>query len=394
VAQQRPQESISERDLHNLELVERFEVLFQQAVGQSSLPPTFSNPQRKHQHGSYLGLFLLGLYNPVIKTMRALCAASKLARVQEVARGSQISLGTFSEMQSVVDPEILHRVFVDLAAQTTLEGTLPDARLKRLDLIAQDGSLWRALPRMTWADYGVGPDGEAKGVRLHLRLHLVRGVPCDAMVAQGISCERKALQQMSRPGQINVGDRYYGKSYALLRELDQAGSFFVFRLHDDAIINEEQVLPLTPEDKAAGVVRHVWATLGAHQSKRSPRLRVVEVRNRTHRLLLASNLSVSEAPADLVSAIYRRRWQIELFFRWIKCIFGNRHLFAESPEGVAIQMYLALIASLLLAMYTGKRPNQRQLETIQFYLMGWATEEELLRLLKEHEPKTRKKSLN
>lgn len=392
MANRRPQKAISERDLHNFELVEHFDVLLQRAAGQVSLPPTFSSPQRKHQHGSYLGLFLLGLYNPVVETMRALCAASELEDVREVTRGSRISLGTFSEMQSVVDPEILHRVFVALAEQTTLAGTVPDSRLKRLDLIAQDGSLWRALPRMRWAEYGVGPDGGAKGVRLHLRLHLVRGVPCDAIVTEGKSCERKALQKMSKPGQINVGDRYYGKNYALLRQLDQAGSFFVFRLHDDTIINQEEVLPLTEQDQAAGVVRHVWATLGAHQSKRSMRLRVVEVRNRTHRLLLATNLSLQDAPADLVALIYQRRWQIELFFRWIKCIFGNRHLFAESLEGVAIQMYLALIASLLLAMYTGKRPNKRQLETIQFYLMGWATEEELVRLLKKHEPKTRKKA--
>lgn len=390
MAKRCPQETISERDLRNFRLVERFDALLRQVAGESCLPTSFWDPKRKHQYGSYLGLFLLGLYNPVIETMRALCAASQLKGVQQVTRGFQMSLGTFSEMQSLVDPEILHRVFVKLAEQTTLAATVPDPRLKRLDLIAQDGSLWHALPRMTWAQYGVGRDGNAKGVRLHLRLHLVRGVPCDALVANGKSCERKALQQMFQPAQINVGDRYYGKNYALLGELDQAKSFFVFRLHDDTIINEQEVLPLTNQDKAAGVVRHVWATLGAHLGKRSMRLRVVEIHHRTHRLLLATNLSVQETPADLVGLIYQRRWQIELFFRWIKCIFGNRHLLAESPQGVAIQMYLALIASLLLAGYTGKRPNKRQLETIQFYLLGWATEEELIGLLKKHEPKTTK----
>ena len=61
-------------------------------------------------------------------------------------------------------------------------------------------------------------------------------------------------------------------------------------------------------------------------------------------------------PADLIGLIYRRRWTIQLFFRWIKCILGCRHFFADSPQGVAIQLYLALIASLLFQFYTGRHP--------------------------------------
>ena len=51
------------------------------------------------------------------------------------------------------------------------------------------------------------------------------------------------------------------------------------------------------------------------------------------------NQGEGRKPADLIGLIYRRRWTIELFFRWIKCILGCRHFFAESPEGVAIQLY-------------------------------------------------------
>lgn len=159
--------------------------------------------------------------------------------------------------------------------------------------------------------------------------------------------------------------------------------------HNCCVIHEEQLLPISAEDRAAGVVRHAWVRLGADESKRSIRLRLVEIHTRTHRLLLATNLPPEEASAALIGLIYRRRWQIELFFRWIKCILGNRHLLAESAPGVAIQMYLALIASLLLQLYTGHRPNKRQFEAIQFFLMGWATPEELAMLLKKAEPKKR-----
>jgi hypothetical protein len=324
----------------------------------------------------------------VIESMRGLCAASQLRCVEEIIGGPALSMATFSEMQSVLDPELLHAAFVQISQRCTVANA-PDPRLARLDLVAQDGSLWRALPRMVWAQYGVGPDGNAKGVRLHLRFHLIKGVPCEAMVREGKSCEREALRQMLQPGQINVADRLYGKSYRLFQQVEQAGAHFVFRLHDDCIIHEQESLPITPADATAGVVRHGWVTLGAQQDKRSIRLRLVEVRNQTHRLLLATNLSVAEATAELVGLIYRRRWQIELFFRWIKCVLGNRHLFAESPSGVAIQLYLALIASLLLQLYTGKRPNKRQFEAIQFFLMGWATREELALLLRKAESKKR-----
>jgi hypothetical protein len=68
---------------------------------------------------------------------------------------------------------------------------------------------------------------------------------------------------------------------------------------------------------------------------------------------------------------------VELFFRWFKCILGCRHLLATDANGVAIQVYGALIASLLIVLWTGRKPTQRTWEMIQFYLMGWARLEEL-----------------
>jgi IS4 transposase len=74
---------------------------------------------------------------------------------------------------------------------------------------------------------------------------------------------------------------------------------------------------------------------------------------------------------------YRYRWAIELFFRWLKSILGCRHLLANSRAGVTIQVYLAIIASLLISLWVGRKPNIRTLEMIQFYVIGLASEEEL-----------------
>ena len=63
----------------------------------------------------------------------------------------------------------------------------------------------------------------------------------------------------------------------------------------------------------------------------------------------------------------------ELFFKWTKCILKCRHLLAESPQGVQIQLYCALIAAMMLFALTGRKPTKRDMEIIQFYFCGWAT---------------------
>ena len=98
----------------------------------------------------------------------------------------------------------------------------------------------------------------------------------------------------------------------------------------------------------------------------------------TQHLLVVTNHAVATLSAALVSLVYRRRWSIELFFRWIKCTLGCRHFLAESPRGVALQLYLALIASVLIYLYTGQRAPRRVMEMLQFYLMGWAELEDLM----------------
>ena len=367
-------------------MLDTFEDAVTRVFSKAKLHRTLADPDRPLTYGRYLKLFLFGLFNPVVETMRGLCEVSALPRVQQEVCGIEVKPPRFSEMQHLIDPTLLRFVFQDLVEESN-SCFEPHPDLAHLNVIAQDGSLWSALPRMVWAEYGVGRDGEANGVRLHLRFNIVKGLPEDATVQRGKSCERQALRQMSEPGQVNVGDRFYGEDYRLFRDVQKAGSFLVFRIRESAVINAEQEIPLTREDQAAGVVRHVWATLGATEALRSIRLRVVEIRAKGQHLFLVTNLSMDKASAALVGLIYRKRWDIELFFRWIKCILGCRHFFAESPEGAAIQLYLALIASVLLLYYTGLRPNKRAMELIQMYLMGWATAEELVERLKKQTQK-------
>ena len=78
-----------------------------------------------------------------------------------------------------------------------------------------------------------------------------------------------------------------------------------------------------------------------------------------------------DLPAEKVALAYKHRWAVELFFRWLKSILGCRHLLANSRAGVTIQVYLAIIASLLISLWVGRKPTIRTREMIQFYITGW-----------------------
>jgi hypothetical protein len=86
--------------------------------------------------------------------------------------------------------------------------------------------------------------------------------------------------------------------------------------------------------------------------------------------------------AESVAVGYLFRWTVELFFRWLKCTLGCRHLLADSREGVTIQVYLASIASFLISLW-GRKPTVRTLEMLQFYFTGWATGAELMNHLNQ-----------
>ena len=75
--------------------------------------------------------------------------------------------------------------------------------------------------------------------------------------------------------------------------------------------------------------------------------------------------------------MYRLRWLIELFFRMFKQLLGCRHLLSTKKNGIEIQAYCAIIACLLILIHTGRTPTRRTFEMISFYMLGWATLDEL-----------------
>lgn len=370
--------NFTEQDLQQWKLLAEFRACLVPLLAEAPLAGSWADPRRRLQCADYLCLFLFALVNPVVATLRGVSAATQLERVQREVSSHYASLGSLSEAQHLLDPALLEPLLESLAAQ--IHGPAPtDPRAAWQQWFARDSSLFAALPRMAWAQYGGGGGGAPnRAVRLHVSFHLFEDKPVRAHVTAGRVCERKSLRQQLQRGATYVGDRYYAEDYQLFAELEKKGCRFVLRLRDEAVMQVEEELSLSAEERAARVSGDAWARLGCQKRYRTGRLRVVTIQSATAGTLrLVTNIAPEELSAAQVGAMYRRRWQIEGFFRWIKCVLGCRHFLAESQRGATLQLYLALIAGLMLHLLLGRRPDKRLMERLRFYLLGWASPEEL-----------------
>ena len=377
----RRKQTLESKQLSGWKKLKRFRQLVVNAKRRAGESDRQSDPRRILTSERYFSLMLFGLLNPVVDSMRGLCEASRLKRFEEDFDLPPVSLGSFSEAQSVFDPELLRGILRSLSKEVAAGHQALAGKLDARAFEAIDSTLWHVLPRMGWAhwrDQGC----HQNAVRLHLKLRLIDHLPSDGTVTVGKTCERKALREgLLSKGCFHVGDRYYSEDYSLLEEMAEAGGFLV-RLRKDASIDTLVEHSVPVKARQAGITHDCTVQLGERNKTRSYRLVRLVPAGGGEPLLLLSTLSHDELGAWELCEVYRLRWKIELFFRWLKCLLPCRHWFAESPEGVAIQVYCALICALLLAEHQQRKPTKRQMELIRLWLMGWADEEELAEGLK------------
>jgi hypothetical protein len=341
-------------------------------------------------YDQYVCLLLLYFFSPTITSLRALQQASSLEAVQRRLGIRATSLGSFSEAARLFDAEALHQILRELAAKAVPLVDGPDAR-QLLNLTAVDGSIFRAFPRMAWA---LWKDSEHRGVKLHLHFDVFCGTPDDASLTHASGSETDQLRAKLRPGRLYVVDRGY-LDHALYRAIIEAGSSFIGRIKDNGAYTVKSQLTLTAADIAAGIVSDErLKRLGTSHHKnelKGHELRLIKLQRINDEddpwWLLTNRLDLS---AELVALGYRYRWTVELFFRWLKCVLGCKQLLTTSQNGVAVQIYTALIASLLIVLWTGRKPVKRTWEMLQFYFQGWASLDEV----QAHLEKQKLKALN
>ena len=379
----------SESDLSQYKLLRTFQTALAQQLETAELDATWEDTCRKLALGDYLSLFLFAMLNPAIESLRGACAASQLKRVGDEVCSRPVSLGSLSEAQHVVDESLLQSLFERLQSQLPRQKRTDEnwgKRLEQLQVRLIDSSVWRVCERLSWAHWrpssrGLGTSSD-NAVRLHTVFDLSKGMAERAELTAAKKCERKLWKKLARPGQLYVGDRYYSHNHSLLGDMiDNEVHFLVrTRINTGWIVDEEIVLDAA--ERAAGITYAAWVRLGA--KGKGARVRVLQIMGEDETILLLSSVPESMLGLCELAALYRERWQIECFFHWLKCIFKNRHWFCHSQRGMQVQIYLALIAAVLLMLFTGKRPNKRCMETIQLYMSGWCQPEELSVLLKKY----------
>jgi hypothetical protein len=367
---------LEESGLRSWQLLAQFRKRLKPHLEATPKTPAQEDPRRELLAEDYFCLLLFGLFNPALKSMRALCHASGRFEKMRQISSRPVAPASFSEAQHVFDPEILAAVLRQLAVEAKGRTEFGDERVRQAvrALTIVDGTVLRALNRMAWAP----ASGCGCAIKLHLHFSVFDQVPEDWTITAGKVCERKTWKRKAQPGVFYVADRLYSGDHRLLARMQEQKIDFVLRLADKVLRDPvEAARPLTPEDVAAGVVSDRREQLGQRDVR--PVVRVVEIQAEGKTFVLVT--SREDLPAEIIGLIYRYRWQIELFFKWFKTILGQRHWLAESSRGVAITLYSALIATLLLILLTGKRPTRRQMEAIHLYFVGFATEDELLREL-------------
>lgn len=346
---------------------------------------------RKLFYDHYVVIMLMYFFNPSLQSLRALQQATEWEKTRKKLGIEYTSLGSLSEAARVFDADLLRPIVQELAAQAVPLSTGREAEALA-GLTAVDGSIFAALPRMAWA---LWQDADHRGVKLHLHFDVLKAVPADATLTPAACSEGAALASAIQADRLYVLDRGYA-DYELFAKIVNAGSSLVARVKDNTAFVVQEERPLSDAAKAAGVVRDVVISrLGTSHHKdhlkRPMRLVIVQTTDRdgktTELWLITDRLDLD---ADLVALAYRYRWTVELFFRWLKCVLGARHLIAHNHNGVTLQMYAALIVSLLIVLRVGRKPTKRTYEMIQFYLLGWVTDEEFERHLSKLERASQK----
>ena len=249
--------------------------------------------------------------------------------------------------------------------------------LKKLKIL--DSSFLRCCASMGWAHF----KKTARGVRMHLLLDFKR-IPEKLVLTGGTGSDRDVLRQLFRRGVTYIVDRGY-TDYKLFEKIARKGAFLVTRLLKNAVYEIVEALPLSQEALQKGILGDFKIRLGGPRTRVSVLLRLVIYQAEDGKLFTFLTNRWDLSPW-IICEIYRHRWSIELFFRWIKMPLKVKHFLGRSENAVLIQLYAALIAFLLLQLFGAQvydmgKVTRRLLMRVRRLLFAPASEEEIVAYL-------------
>lgn len=253
--------------------------------------------------------------------------------------------------------------FSSEACRTLFETVLSELKLKRIKGLDEiglfrviDGSLFPTLIQISWSEYRK----RKNAFKLHLSFELNRMIPTEFLIGSGKSSERDFLLKVLEVGVTYIADRGYA-SFEIIAKLVQAQAYFVFRVKDNLLYEVAEVLSSATEElpKCFHQVRDELVVFKNDRHQSRVRLFQFKVAGSYFRLLTNRR----ELSTLQIIILYAYRWQIELFFKYLKRTLNGLHLFNHSENGVGIQFYLLMTLALLLLKFKQQREPKKKRKT-------------------------------
>lgn len=274
---------------------------------------------------------------------------------------TQITRSTLADANRVHDWRIYHDFAQVLIVQArTLYANEPFGLTLQNTVYALDSTtIDLCLSLFPWAAFR-----RRKGaVKLHTLIDLRGSIPCFIHISKGKMHDVQVLDQLPlEAGAVYILDRGH-VDFARLYRIQQAKAFFVTRAKSNLDIKRMKCRPI---DKATGLRCDQTIKLaGPNTSRFYPepfrRVAFYDVEHQRRLVFLTNHFDL---PALTIAQLYRARWRVELFFKWIKQHLRIKRFYGTSENAVKTQVWIAISVYVLLAIVRKQLGSERPLSEI------------------------------
>jgi Transposase DDE domain len=336
-------------------------------------------------------VYLLAFFNPSLRSLRTLEDFSQTQQAQKHLSIPKLCKSTLSDFNKLADPSRLQPILDHLRRQVLKPGRGPTANpLEDLHrrVLAVDGTFLKVAADVTWA---IRRSGKKSGARLDFHVDVNTWLPEVVVVAEKGESEAKNAQATITPGAIHLYDRGIF-SFNLIKAHLVAQADFVMRIREAGVrcpkFEATEIRELSEAARQAGVASDTLGRLAGSTHRKAPDMVLREVviipaDDPKKPVRLLTNLL--DLDASIIGILYRNRWQIELFFRWLKCYAHFDHLISHERDGVLLSFYVAVVGATLMYLHTGHRPSKYLFSLMGLVANGSASMEEIMPILRERE---------
>lgn len=278
------------------------------------------------------------------KGLREISSCLNDEEISKAVNLDSIHASTISRRLANVPTEVLETFFLRLRnecmAKIGLNAT--EALLGRLHLI-DSSTISLCVTKYRWAEFRKTKGG----IKIHLRIRVHDGgvIPDKMVMTPAKPADRTQMDALVayEIDAINVFDRGY-LDYKQFDHYCDNQILFVTRLKENAIIEVMTELNVNPE---SAIKRDAIVFLGKNNKRMKHPLRLIETED-TEGNPIRIVTNVTDLAAVELADVYRHRWKIELFFKWIKQHLKVKHFFGTSDQAVENQLYIALLTFCVL----------------------------------------------